>query len=143
MIIDEPKTEEQFQEYYELRWSILRKHLEQARGSEKDEFENEAIHVMAVDMDKIIGVGRGHFVTSEQAQIRYMAVDINNRGKGIGSLILKDIEKKLKANGAKKVFLNSRDSAVDFYKRHGYKIIAKGQLLFGIIEHFRMEKDLL
>lgn len=140
MIISEPNTDQQFKEYYELRWSLLRKHLAQAKGSEKDEFENDAIHVMAVDTDKIIDVGRGHFIASDQAQIRYMAVEENHRRKGVGTLILKDIENKLKAKGAKKIILNSRDSAVDFYKQNGYRIIAKGHVLFGKIQHYKMEK---
>ena len=58
--IREPKDNSEFEAYYDLRWRILRKPWGQERGSEKDELEEEAFHVIAVDNGRIIGGGRGH-----------------------------------------------------------------------------------
>ncbi len=69
-----PKTKKEQEEYYNLRWEILRKPWNQPKGSEKDEYENDAIHIAAFVNGKIIGVGRIHFNSKEEAQIRYMAV---------------------------------------------------------------------
>ena len=43
--IKEPVTEEEFEQYYILRWRILRQPWNQPRGSEKDDKENKSIHI--------------------------------------------------------------------------------------------------
>jgi N-acetylglutamate synthase-like GNAT family acetyltransferase len=142
MIIRSPKTEKEFKNYYQLRWKILREPWNQPKGTEKDDLERDAFHVMAYDNSKIIGVGRLQLNSNDEAQIRYMAVEENYRGKGIGSLILKELEKKAKLLGAKYIILNSRINAIKFYEKNSYKIIKKESTLFGSIEHWRMRKNL-
>ncbi len=141
--ICEPKSDEDFAKYYDLRWNILRKPWNQPRGSERDDMEDRSIHIMACDKyNKVIGVGRLHFNTLHEAQIRYMAVDDCYRGKGIGSLILKELENRALKKGAKYIVLNSRESAIDFYKKHGYFVVGKSHMLFGVISHLKMMKSL-
>jgi len=142
MKASEPKTKEEFGKYYDLRWRILRKPWNQPRGSEKDELEGQGIHVMVTQGSKVIGAGRGHLNTADEAQIRYMAVDDGFQGRGIGSMILKRLEEKLKQRGANHIVLNARESAVDFYKRHGYKAAGRAHTLFGSIPHLKMRKNL-
>lgn len=143
MIITKPQTPEEFERYYDLRWRILRAPWDQPRGSEKDEKEDEAIHVMACEEDGIpVGVGRAHFNSPEEAQVRYMAVEENQRGKGVGELILKELERRAGQKGAVYMVLNARDNAVAFYERYGYRIIKQSHTLFGSIPHFEMRKDL-
>lgn len=143
MKISKPKTKKEFERYYDLRWRILRKPWSQPRGSEKDELEEDGTHVMASEGSLILGVGRGHLNTPEEAQIRYMAVEESQRGKGVGSIILKELEKRLREKGAKYVMLNSRQSAVEFYKKHGYAVVGASHILFGEIPHLKMRKPLL
>ena len=142
MIIKEPKTEEEFEQYYDLRWRILRKSWNQPRESEKDEKENESIHIMAIFEGKVIGCGRGHFNSPTEAQIRYMAVEEGFQGKGVGTKILNDLERKLIEKGAKTIILNARENAVNFYQKHNYKIIDKGHALFNVIKHYKMRKGI-
>jgi ribosomal protein S18 acetylase RimI-like enzyme len=143
MKVYEPKSKEDFDKYYDLRWRILRKPWNQPIGSEKDDLENSSIHVMVCKKDRIpIGVGRAYFNSPEEAQIRYMAVEENYLGKGVGSLILRELEKRIKEKGGIYVVLNARESAVDFYKKHGYDIVEKAHTLFGSIPHFKMQKNL-
>ena len=142
MIIKEPETKEEFEQYYDLRWRILRQPWNQPCGSEKDEKENDSIHIMVVLNDKVIGCGRGHFNSNIEAQIRYMAVDKDCQRKGVGTKILKTLERKLKEKGAGVIILNARENAVIFYQNHDYKIIGKGQTLFDVIEHCKMRKEI-
>ncbi len=142
MIIKEPKTKVEFEQYYDLRWRILRKPWNQPSGSEKDEKENESIHIMVIHNDKVIGCGRGHFNSSTEAQIRYMAVDEDFQGKDVGTKMLKALELRLIKKEAKTIILNARENAVKFYLKHNYKIIEKGNTLFDVIEHFKMEKEI-
>ena len=142
MKIKEPKIKVEFEQYYDLRWKILRQPWNQPHGSEKDEKEDESIHIMVVHNNQIIGCGRGHFNSSTEAQIRYMAVEESYQGKGVGTKILKALERKLIEKGAKTIILNARENAVKFYKKHNYKILGKGHALFDEIEHSKMRKEI-
>lgn len=143
MIITQPQTPDEFEKYYDLRWRILRKPWDQPRGSEKDEKEDEAIHAMVCETEGIpVGVGRAHFNNPGEAQVRYMAVEENQRGKGIGALVLSELERRSKEKGAEYIVLNARDNALPFYQKYGYKVIKQSYVLFGAIPHFEMRKDL-
>ena len=123
-------------------WLILRKPWGQPEGSEKDDLEDESIHLMACQGDVVCGVGRAHFNSPGEAQIRYMAVDESHRGKGIGSKLLAELEKRIRQKGGRQITLNAREIAVGFYEEHGYEIVAKSHTLYGSIEHFKMQKRL-
>ncbi len=143
MTITQPQTPEEFEKYYDLRWRILRKPWNQPKGSEKDNKEEKAIHVMVCEKDRIpVGVGRAHFNSAEEAQVRFMAVEKNMQGKGIGAALLKELEKKSKEKGAKYIILNARDSAIPFYEKYGYKVVKQSHTLFNSVVHFEMKKEL-
>jgi hypothetical protein len=58
MTITQPKTLEEFEKYYELRWRILRAPWNQPKGSVKDDKEVTAIHVMVCEIKRIpVGIG--------------------------------------------------------------------------------------
>ena len=118
MKIVSPKTKKEFEKYYDLRWRILRKPWNQSIGSEKDEIENTTIHLMVIEGSKIIGVGRGQFNTRKEAQIRYMAVEENQQGKGIGSKLLNSLENRLKKKGVPTGHLKK---SLKFAKNKGFK----------------------
>lgn len=140
MIIRAPQTRDEFFRYYDLRWRILRAPWNQPKGSEQDELEGQAIHIIAIDGDKIFGCGRAHFNSEDEAQIRYMAVENEWQGKGVGKLILYELEKRVIEKGAKKIILHARENVVKFYEKNGYKIVMPSHTLFGSIPHFLMEK---
>lgn len=142
MIIKSPQTRQEFFDYYDLRWRILRAPWNQPKGSEQDELEGQAIHIIAVEEVKIVGCGRAHFNSDEEAQIRYMAVENQWQGKGIGKLILDELEKKVIEKGAKKIILHARESVVKFYEKNGYQIVKPSHTLFGTIPHYLMEKKI-
>lgn len=140
--IIEPRNSKDFDAYYDLRWKILRQTWNQPRGSEKDDKERGAIHLMAILSNKIVAVGRGHFNTPDQAQIRYMAVDQEYQGQGFGTKILTELESRLFIAGAKEIILKAREKAVSLYERKGYEVFGDGDVLFGEIVHFWMRKRL-
>ncbi len=143
MIVRPPKTEKEIELYRDLRWRILRAPWNQPRGTELDELESKAFPIMVCEVDGIpIGVGRVHFNSETEAQIRSMAVEENWQGKGIGSIVLKELEKIAIEKGAKKIILHARDNAVKFYENNGYKVVKKSHKLFGVIPHYQMLKTI-
>lgn len=141
MIITSPASAEEFARYYDLRWRVLRKPWGQPPGSERDRLEDESIHVMAGDNDRMpVGIGRIHFPGAHEAQIRYMAVEESYRGRGFGKAVLARLEEIARKRGVVRIILNAREGALPFYERSGYRVLGTGHTLFGCIRHARMEK---
>ena len=69
-----------------------------------------------------------------------MAIVKQFRSKGFGSKLIKELEKVAVENDIKKIFLNSRIKAVDFYLKNGYNKKKSVKPSFGDIIHYRMEK---
>ncbi len=140
--IIEPSTSGELQRYYDLRWKILRAPWNQPRGSERDELEQSSHHLMAVDRKQaVIAVGRLQFNSIREAQIRYMAVDIDQQRKGVGTLLLDELEQKAAKLGAAHIVVDARESALRFYRKQGYEAEGPGHVLFNAIAHVRMRKD--
>ena len=97
---------------------------------------------MAVDSKQaVIAVGRLQFNSIREAQIRYMAVDIDQQRKGVGTLLLDELEQKAAKLGAAHIVVDARESALRFYRKQGYEAEGPGHVLFNAIAHVRMRKD--
>jgi ribosomal protein S18 acetylase RimI-like enzyme len=83
-----------------------------------------------------------HFNASDEAQVRFMAVHENARGRGYGSRILEGLEADAARRGAQKLVLNARDNVTEFYAKHDYAVVGEAETLFGAIRHVRMAKSL-
>jgi N-acetylglutamate synthase-like GNAT family acetyltransferase len=141
MIVRPPNTPEEFQRYRDLRWKILRAPHNQPRITEQDDAEVKDYPIMVCEIDGIpIGVGRAHFISESEAQIRSISVEPEWEGKGIGSLVLKELEKIVTEKGAKRIIIHARNNAIEFYKKNGYKEVEPSYTLFDEIEHTLMEK---
>ena len=140
--IFEPKTKDEIEAYLRLRWILLRRPWGGKRGSEIDSFEKDSFNRAAKDnKNNIIGVGRIHFI-SNIGQIRYMGIKKAFSKQGIGTKIILALEEIAMEHQIYNIFLNSRENAIIFYKKNGYKIMNKVDSSFGDIIHYRMEKEL-
>ncbi|MDH5764602.1 MAG: GNAT family N-acetyltransferase [Gammaproteobacteria bacterium] len=137
-----PQTEEEFKQYFELRWRILRKPWNQALGSEQDNDEDNSYHLMAVCDNKTIAVARLQFIDNTTAQIRYMAVTREFEGQGIGRSMIDHMEAYALKNNINKIMLHARENAIGFYHKMGYTIEEKSYLLFNSIQHYKMTKNI-
>ncbi|MFM8569217.1 MAG: GNAT family N-acetyltransferase [Candidatus Kapaibacterium sp.] len=140
MEICEPITASDWDAYYDLRYRILREPWGQKRGTERDVSDAQSINRMIVRDGTVIAVCRLHFNTPDEAQIRYMAVETTVQGKGVGLTLMAHMEEIARARGAERIILEARENAVTFYKRQGYVITKESYLLFGVIQHYTMEK---
>jgi len=141
--ITEPATADEFRQYYELRWKILRAPWKQPRGSERDSMEADSTHLMLVNPAGIVvGVGRLHFNNIREAQLRYMAIDFTRQRQGHGSRLLHALESRAREFGAARIVLDARETALRFYYKHGYRTVEPGPVLYNSIAHAKMEKAL-
>ena len=129
--------------YFDLRWRILRQPVGSATRGERDSLDASAVHLLLLDSArKSLACGRLHFNAPDEAQIRFMAVDENARGRGYESRIPEGLEAEATRRGAQKLVLNARGNVTEFYARHGYAVVAEAETLFGVIRHVRMAKSL-
>lgn len=139
----EPDTQADWDSYFDLRWRILRQPWGQPRGSERDSRDEKSFHLMIRDQrGSALAVGRLHLNSPDEAQVRYMAVDPSRQRSGLGTKILQGLENRARSQGVKRIVLNARANAVDFYARQGYHATGPGETLFGEVQHTKMSKNL-
>jgi ribosomal protein S18 acetylase RimI-like enzyme len=141
--LTQPQSESDWENYFDLRWRVLRAPWRQPHGSERDDREDESIHLMLCATPRMpVAIGRLHFLPPTEAQVRFMAVEPEFARRGFGSRILFELESRGLAGGATRVVLNARKEAVPFYLKHGYAIVGQADTLFGAVEHVKMVKKL-
>ena len=142
-LLKSPENKDEWERYLLFRWEMLRKPLGMSMDSLADSIEKESFHIMGIDEDgNVIASGRVHFNTSDEAQIRYMAVDDNFKRQGIGSEIVTELEKYALSKKAVTITLNARENAISFYLSLGYSEVCPYQSDTGI-PHKTMKKDLI
>ena len=139
-----PKTALEFEQYYQLRWQVLRQPWGQGLGSERDSLEQESFHRIIIDENnQVLAVGRLEKLGQFTGQIRFMAVSEVAQGQGLGQQMMKALEFEAQKLGITDLTLNARDNAVAFYQRLGYALHGFSHRLFDEIEHFSMNKTLV
>lgn len=142
LIIRKPASKEEFDAMFDLRWRLLRKPWNQPKDSERDDMEEKSHPLIAIINDKIVGTARFHRVDENNGQFRYLAVEEDYRRKGVATAILKHLEDIAKSNGLQYAILNARKTAKDVFLKQGFEIVEEGPTIFGVIEHYRMKKEL-
>ncbi|MFC6441230.1 bifunctional GNAT family N-acetyltransferase/thioesterase [Bowmanella sp. JS7-9] len=138
-----PQSEQDFENYYNFRWLMLRKPWNFPQGSEKDEYEQVSHHRMIVDSrGEVVAVGRLHFNTSEEAQMRHIAVAANMQGKGLGKMVVSALENVARSEGVQRIVTNSRDTSVAFFQSCGYDAVQEISADVGGVKRLQMRKQL-
>lgn len=140
--IRSPENEREWEQYYDLRYRVLREPLGQLRGTEKNEGDATGIHFAYFAAGKILAIARLDLQENQQAQVRFVAVESNLQGKGIGKQIMEAVELYGTQTGIRKIILHARDYAVPFYLGLNYTLIESSYKLFDVLQHFLMEKEL-
>ncbi|NES70178.1 MAG: GNAT family N-acetyltransferase [Okeania sp. SIO2D1] len=105
--------------YYQ-RWLVLRAPINMEIGTEKDEYEDSALHIIAVYEQKIIGSARLREMSQELGSIAYLCVLPEFQSQGIGTALIKKIIEIAKEKQLKNLRVMTRLTASKFYKRIGF-----------------------
>ena len=139
--IRSPKNEFEWDDYYRLRYDVLRKPLNQPPGSERNEGDSTGVHFALYDNDTLKAIARLDVAEPGVAQVRFVAVDSILQGKGYGRQIMSAVEEESKRRGDVKMILHARDYAVEFYRKQNYVMVGESYKLFGVLQHYLMEKE--
>lgn len=125
----------------ELRDKVLRKPLGLKFTKEQLDEEKEQFHFCAFDNEKIIGCLLLKPQSNAVIQMRQVAVDDVEQGKGIGRQLVLFAEKFALEKKFKEIILHARDTAIPFYENLGYEKIGGG-FVEVTIPHWEMKKSL-
>jgi predicted GNAT family N-acyltransferase len=109
-------------------------------AAERDGRDGEALHVIALDGDRLVGTCR-LLVEDGVARLGRMAVVRDRRRRGVGAALLAEAERAARAAGAARMALHAQTAVRDLYARGGY--VQHGQpFLEEGIDHVTMERPL-
>lgn len=137
-----PKSPEEWENYYDLRYRVLRAPLNQERGSERNEGDASGHHFALYDSGILKAIARLDRADDGVAQTRFVAVELESQGKGYGKHIMLDVERAASERGDHLMILHARDYAVIFYKKLGYELVEESYKLFDVLQHYLMHKAL-
>jgi len=141
MNVKQAASDKEIEQIIDLRDRILRQPWGQPKETATDALEQSSINAYIRDAaENIIACGRLQENENKIGQIRFMAVDNTQQGKGLGKKIVEFLEDKAKQLHLSKIELQARENAVEFYKSMGYSIKEPSFLLWGQIQHYLMEK---
>lgn len=136
-----PKTPDEWDDYYRLRYLVLRKPLGKPEGTERNEGDLTGEHFALYEGNVLKAIARLDSYAPTISQVRFVAVDTSLQGKGYGKKIMEAVENRSKEKGNTKMILHARDYAVPFYEKLNYKLVEKSYKLFDVLQHYLMEKE--
>jgi len=135
-----PKNEVEWEQYYDLRYRILRQPWNQPRGSERNEGDSTGLHFALYEKEILKAIARLDFNSNKSAQVRFMAVETEIQRKGYGKQVMLAIEMYCKKKSISEIALHARENAIPFYESLDYQLVEKSHLLFNEIQHYLMTK---
>lgn len=109
-------------------------------AAERDGRDGEALHVVAIEDDAVVGTCR-ILIDGDLARLGRMAVEPRARGGGLGAALLTEAEERARACGARRMRLHAQDAADSLYARAGYRAHGERFVEEGL-PHVAMEKAL-
>lgn len=128
-------------EAFKVRKEVFVEEQGISQGIELDSHDDEALHMVVKDGDRVIGTARVLFPAPGVAKIGRMAVLRPFRRKGIGSSIISFLNTELKNRQIRRAVLHAQYSSVAFYKSCGFIELGMPFNEAGI-KHLRMEREL-
>ena len=142
IVIRAPKNEVEWEQYYDLRYRVLRQPWNQPVGSERNEGDESGIHFALFENDKIVAIARLDLNPENRGQVRFMAVESTIQRKGFGKQVMLAIESYCKTQNISEMILHARETAIPFYESLNFHLVEKSHLLFNEIQHFLMRKQI-
>ncbi|MGH9177769.1 MAG: GNAT family N-acetyltransferase [Acidimicrobiales bacterium] len=127
---------------HDLRRRVLRDHVPGADVVNPEDDQPGVVHLGVVD-----GEGRVAAVATvspeptarrpgrRAARLRSMAVHPDQQGQGLGTQLLAALVARARQDGYQVLWANGRDTALAFYRRHGWEVVGDGFESVGLPHH--------
>jgi predicted GNAT family N-acyltransferase len=138
--VREAQTEAELDAALALREQVFCGEQGVTPAADRDGRDGEATHVVAVEDGRVIGTCR-LLLRGGVARLGRLAVERDQRGRGIGAAILREADRLARALGAERIALHAQTYARALYVNDGYAECGDVFVEEGI-EHVAMEKPL-
>lgn len=99
--------------------------VEQGFKNEYDDLDAKSWHVIVYDRDNPVGTGRVYQKKGQWHAGRICVME-DYRGRGVGKVIMQNLEAKVKELGGSSILLSAQLDKKGFYERNGFK--AQGEV---------------
>ncbi len=142
--IKSPQTREEFKDYYDLRYHVLREPFGMPRGTEKDDYEPISQHFMAIDSEKgkIAGVVKLLEKDPQTGWFSHLAISPEYQHRGIGRMLLDAVESESRRRGYSLLSCQSHLNTTGFFEKAGFEMAGMPGHYFGPTQVVWMEKKL-
>lgn len=123
----------------DLRYRVLRAPLGLSRQQTLSPYEEQSVHMLAVDGDSVVACVLFRPLAPRQGRLYQMAVEPTLQRRGIGARLVAALEAEVARRGFDEVVLHARVPAVGFYERAGYAVDGAPFIEVGI-PHVKMRK---
>jgi len=134
------------EEIVDLRHEILRTGLPRELAHFEGDEEPTTHHVVAELDGQIIGCAtilRRPWNGQPAWQLRGMAVANGMQGRGVGTMMLEELERIVRESGhSAQMWCNARVPAAQFYRKHGWQIVADEFHIEHAGPHVKMTKSI-
>lgn len=136
---------------HDLRRRVLRGGDPEASVTDPRDDESRALHLAGVLDERVVACASFYPTTSpdhldaDAYQLRYVATEEDERGRGYAARLLAVGEAELRRRGTRILWANARDSALSFYRREGWSLVAGSEHLSRETQlpHTRIFKELI
>lgn len=128
-------------EAYALRHAVFVVEQGVPAELERDEHDDDALHLVARVGEEVVGTGRLVRQGAGVGRVGRMAVSARFRRHGVGALLLAGLEERARAEGLAEIELHAQLYVERFYLRHGYARVGAPFVEAGI-DHVVMRKKL-
>jgi GNAT superfamily N-acetyltransferase len=132
-------------EIIDLRHRVLRAGLPRQSANFPGDDDPATVHFAVSEDGRVIGCATAidsKWEREPAIQVRGMAVDQACRGRGIGEVLLGEIERLASARGVKLLWANCRTPAAGFYSKAGWTKVSEEFEIPTAGPHFKMVRRL-
>ena len=141
-IVRATETWQQAGAYY-VRIQAMAKQYHITLREEFDEHDGpDTNYIVLLDQEFPVATCRIYEIDKSSVMIGRVVVLPEYRNQGLGSRVIQEAEAWIKEQNYKKIVLESRDVAVEFYKKLGYEIASEHMIHGETFPCIRMEKEL-
>lgn len=141
--VEKALTPEAREEALQIRFDVFIKEQGVAPDIESDEFDALDCHWLVRDAQGVaIATGRLTDKGNGQGKVERVAVYEAHRGKGIGRLLLDQIESDAKGLGFHHLTIHSQEYCLAFYQKQGFQVIDPTVFYEADLPHVALEKNL-
>jgi predicted GNAT family N-acyltransferase len=134
-------SDEELEGAFEVRRRVFIEEQRVSGGLVFDARDGEALQMVVLDGERVIGTARVRFPARNQAKLERMAVLKPFRGKGIGRGIISFLDGELKDRGVEQVVLHAQYEALEFYRSCGFEESGQPFQEAGM-KHMKMQRRL-